>query len=133
MRDEFGVNTEDLRPNEIAGYQALVDAARNNVLTTDRIRGSIILMKAEVEAELSNIEGTPQSWLSLLGLFLPIIGIIRKWYLDQHSMYLQARLKNLNLIYLIFTNSERVQLELDKQINNLHKAQQEEEDRRKLT
>ncbi len=130
MRDEFGVNTEDLRPNEIAGYQALVDAARNNVLTTDRIRGSIILMKAEVEAELSNIEGTPQSWLSLLGLFLPIIGIIRKWYLDQHAMYLQARLKNLNLISLIFTNSERVQLELDKQINNLHKAQQEEEDRR---
>lgn len=130
MIDEFGIRSDELRPNEIPGYQALVDSVRNNTLSVDKVKGSILLMKSTVEADLNKFESAPQTWVSLLTLFIPFLGVIRKWYQDQHTLYLQARLKNLSMICDIFTNAERVQQELERQINNLRKAQTAENERR---
>jgi hypothetical protein len=124
--DEFGVNSEDLRPNELAGYMALVDAVRNSTLTVEKLRGSITLLKDAVEQELSEIQETPQTWITLVALFVPFAGMMRKWYMDQRKVYLLARLKNLILISNIFLQSERVQKDLERQIANLKKAQEAE-------
>ena len=122
MADLFGVETEDLRPNELQGYMTLVDAVRNSTLTVEKLQSAIGAIKDQVDMELSQVKDTPQTWLSVLSFLIPIVGLIRKWYQDQKFMQLQARAKNLNLILGIFANSARTRKELERQIDNLKKS-----------
>jgi hypothetical protein len=57
--------------------------------------------------------------------------MMRKWYQDQRKMYLQARLKNLTMIAMIFTNSEHVQKNLEKQMAALKATTQKYTDERR--
>ena len=131
MTEEPKINSEELELTEIPGYMQLVDAQRQNVLTIDKIRSVIISMKDEVEKELADIKETPQTWLSLISFFIPFVGMMRKWYQDQRKMYLQARLKNLTMIAMIFTNSEHVQKNLEKQMAALKATTQKYTDERR--
>ena len=126
MSDIFGIETEELRPNELQGYISLVDAVRNSTLTVEKLQSAIGAIKDSVDMELSLVKDTPQTWLSALSFFIPIVGLIRKWYQDQKVMQLQARAKNLNFILGIFANSDKTRKELERQIKNLKDAQQKE-------
>jgi hypothetical protein len=109
----------------------LVDAQRSNVLSVEKIQSVIYSMRTEVEKDLADIKETPQNWLGLISLFIPFIGIVRKWYSDQRRLYLQAQLKNFTLILNIFTNAEMVQKKLEQQMAALKETQQKYLDERR--
>jgi hypothetical protein len=131
MINETNLHTEEVELSQIPGYMQLVDAQRSNVLSVEKIQSVIYSMRTEVEKDLADIKETPQNWLGLISLFIPFIGIVRKWYSDQRRLYLQAQLKNFTLILNIFTNAEMVQKKLEQQMAALKETQQKYLDERR--
>ena len=131
MVDENQIKTEELELSELPGYMDLMKAAQSNTLTTDKIKAVTRQLRDQVENELSKFEETPQTWLSLLSLFIPFLGMIRKWYQDQKRVYLPARLMNLTLILSVFNGSEQTAKRLEEQMANLRKSTEKYRNERK--
>jgi hypothetical protein len=131
MNNDTQINSEELDLSELPGYMELVKAQADNTLTTEKIAASVGRLRIEIENELADMKETPQTWLSLLSFFIPFIGMQRKWYQDQHRLYLQARLKNLTFILAIFAGSSQVQAKLEEQMAILKKSQEKYNNERK--
>ena len=88
-------------------------------LTVDRIRDHITAMRVSVENELIGRKDTPQNFITLLTYLIPIIGLIRKWYIDQYDMSLKARLRELVLIESFLYSPIKAKAQLDEALDRL--------------
>jgi len=105
---------------------SLLKSSEDNELTIDKVKTHIYTLKLSVEQELTDIKDTPQNWLSILVLLIPLYGVIKKWYQDQRIMYLQARLRNYILIYNIFANKAAARNQLESELRTLSVKLKEE-------
>jgi len=97
LLEEVGLSPEDLdRPGYSGEMETLrkeIDTLSNNPITIDKLTQYLSKTKSAIINELSNFENLSGNWLSALSFFIPIIGIIRKWYQDQKRMRLEVQLK----------------------------------------
>ncbi len=107
---------EQLNPEERGYINDWYSAIQTNAVTISSIRGSISNMREAVERELADKRFAPDNFVSLLSLFLPVVGIIRRWYQDQQIVELKARLKNYLLIEAMVTSPEKAKEQMDRQI-----------------
>lgn len=111
-----GLKFEDLEPDEQETLNTWLNALNNNQINTANVREYVAKMRDSVASALTEIDDIPNDWLSVLGLFIPIVGIIRKWYLDQRKVGLQARLRNYILLESFLTSPEKARAAIEKQI-----------------
>ena len=76
-------------------------------------------MRVSVENELIGRKDTPQNFITLLTYLIPIIGLIRKWYIDQYDMSLKARLRELVLIESFLYSPIKAKAQLDEALDRL--------------
>lgn len=90
----------------------------NNQLDIGTAQQFITSLKSSVQNELEKtIRETPgSSWVSIVALFIPFYGLIRKWYQDENRLYLEARLRNLTLLEAFFTSPKKAREALDRAI-----------------
>lgn len=114
-----GLKLEDLTPQEQESYFELVERANKTQITIPMLQEYIEKARYSVADELSKIEETPNSWLSILCLFIPLIGIIRKWYMDERRLGLTARLKNYILLESLLLAPEKAKRAMEQGISAL--------------
>lgn len=109
-----GLTYKQLNSEEKKTIELWSQSIKTNTLTTDRIREYVSTMKNSVAQELLEKNESPQSWLSLLSFLIPIIGIIRKWYIDQRQVELKARLTNYSLLEVLLSSPDKAAKDLDR-------------------
>lgn len=114
--EKVGLKYEELTTAERETLHGWMEALSQNTLTIESVKTYIVSMRDAVEHELSGTKDAPQSWLSLLSFLIPLIGIIRKWYQDQHEIELKARLRNYRLIEAFLSSPERAKRAIDQAI-----------------
>ena len=114
---KIGYKYEDLTIAERETLIQWTQVLDSNQLDVDSVRGFVHSLKQSVQAELETYkQETPGSWISLLSLFLPFHGLIKKWYQDEHKLYLEARLRNLMLIDSFLIGPKKAREALDRAI-----------------
>ena len=111
-----GLKYDELTIAERETLYSWIDAVKGNQVTLPKVRDWVSQMRYGVEQELTERHETPQSWLSLLGLLIPLVGIIRKWYADQRQVELKARLRSYTLLEAFLTSPERAEKNLEQAI-----------------
>lgn len=111
-----GLKFEDLEPEEQETLNTWLGALNKSQVNVQSIREYVGKMRESVGNALTAIDDVPNDWLSLMGLFIPFIGIIRKWYLDQKRLGLQARLRNYILLEAMLSTPAKAKAEIEKQI-----------------
>jgi len=116
---KFNLKYEDLTSAErdtLADWSKTLDSG--NVMTISHIRHFVHTLKVSVEQELDKErKRTPKEFMSLLALFIPFYGLVKKWYQDEHRLYLEARLSNLILIESFLIGPKRAKEALTRAIN----------------
>lgn len=114
---KFNTTFDDLSADEQETLNSwLTILQKAGSMTTSQVRDYISSMKMSVEKELTEMKETPKSWLSLLSLLIPLIGIIRKWYQDQKEVALKARLRNYILLESFMISPEKAKEQLESYI-----------------
>lgn len=125
---KHGLTFEELKPEERSTLLSMLDAAENNTLSVEKIKIYIYQLKESVEHELSEVKDVPNNWVSVLVMLIPLVGVIRKWYQDQRTVYLQARLRNLVLLSNILSRPDQARKDLEASLEGLAtRIQQERE------
>jgi hypothetical protein len=117
-----GLKLEDLSSEEQETLFTWMNALDNQQINVETIRGYIRKMEEGVSQELASIEEAPTNWLSLLSFLVPMIGIIRKWYLDQRKTYLLARMRNYYLLGSMLSTPEQAKKAIEKQIAGISRT-----------
>lgn len=115
-----GLKFEDLQPDEQETLNAWLSALDNNQVNAYSIKEYIAKMRDSVAHALTEIDDTPSNWLSILGLFIPFVGIVRKWYVDQKKLGLQARLRNYLLLEAFLSSPEKARAAIERQISGMN-------------
>lgn len=116
---EKGLTFEDLKGEERDVYFSWLKALEGNQLTVEKIKTFVSDARQSVEIELSEYEDVPNTWLSLLSLFLPLYGVIKKWYQDRKKIALQMRLRNYILLEAMLTSPEKAREAIKQQIEQI--------------
>lgn len=116
---EKGLTFEDLKGQERDVYFSWLKALEGNQLTVEKIKTFVSDARQSVEIELSEYEDVPNTWLSLLSLFLPLYGVIKKWYQDRKKIALQMRLRNYILLEAMLTSPEKAREAIKQQIEQI--------------
>ena len=119
LLNKRGLKFEDLTPEEQETLNTWISAIDRGQINIPVVREYISKMKDGVVQNLSEIDDIPNDWLTVLCFFIPIIGIIRKWYLDQKKLALIARLKNYTLLDAFLASPQKAQKALEKVISSL--------------
>jgi len=114
-----GLKLEDLTQDEQETLFSWMNALESNQLNVNNIREYIRKMEEGVSQELAKFEDVPTTWLSILCLLIPLVGIIRKWYIDQKKNYLLARLRNYYLLGSLLSSPDRARKAIETQIANI--------------
>ena len=101
---------------------SLLQASETDSLTIEKYQSHLYMLKMSLEQELTEIKDTPQNWLSILVLLIPLYGVIKKWYQDQHKMALEGRLRNYILMYNLFANKKAARNQLESELRTLSQA-----------
>lgn len=117
-----GLKLEDLSTEEQETLMVWMSALQRNELSVPAIQSYVTKMRESVSSAITEIDETPNTWLSVLCFFIPIIGIIRKWYLDQRRLLLTARLRNYILLEAMMVSPQRAKQQIEKQINSIKVA-----------
>ena len=111
--DSKGVVYEELEDDEKQTLERWMGNLEQNQLTVESIREHISAMKASVEDAMSE-EQDNYDWLTLVTLFIPIFGVIKKWYADRKRLRLEARLKNYMLLEAFLMGPEKARKAIEK-------------------
>jgi len=112
-----GLKYEDLTIAERETLMQWTQVLDSNQLDVDAVRQFVHSLKGSVQSELEAIKSeTPHSWVSLVALFIPFYGLIRKWYQDERRIYLEARLRNLMLLEAFLIGPKKAREALDRAI-----------------
>jgi len=115
----LGLKFEELNSVEKETYFQWLKVMESNQLTVMRVRRFVHMMRVALEEEmLKERKQTPSNFLSLLSLFIPFYGLIKKWYSDEHRNYLEGRIANLILIESFLLGPKRAKEYLDQMISN---------------
>ena len=115
-----GLKYGDLTILEKETLNSWVAAVQQGQMTMEKVKSSITVMKEAVERELTEKKDSPTNFISILTYLIPIIGLIRKWYLDQHEVYLKARLRNYLLIEALLTMPEKAKEQLERAVAGIN-------------
>lgn len=114
---KIGLKYEDLTISERETLVEWTKVLDSNQLDVDTVRGFVHSLKGAVQSELETMkQETPQSFVSLLALFIPFYGLIKKWYQDERKLYLEARLRNLMLLESFLIGPKKAKEALDRAI-----------------
>lgn len=114
-----GLKFEDLDREEQETLNTWMDAFNKSQVNIPSLREWIAKMRDSVATSLTELEESPTTWLSLLCFLIPLIGIIRKWYLDQRRVALTARLRNYILLEAMLSTPEKARAAIEKQISGM--------------
>lgn len=115
--NKVGLQYEDLTSAERDTLLEWTKVLDSNQLDVDSVRQFVHSLKQSVEAEIDKLrKETPQNWVSVFALFLPFYGLLKKWYMDEHKVYLEARLRNLILIESFLIGPKKAREALDRAI-----------------
>lgn len=117
--EKYGLDFDDLNEGEKDWLLQKVNALSEGQLTIDKIREAIRAMRDHTEQELTTRKDAPTNFVTLLTYFIPVIGLIRKWYHDQHEVELRARLRVLISLEILLTSPERQRREIDLALSNI--------------
>lgn len=117
--EQFGLKFEELRHDEREWLLSKVNALSENNLTIEKIREAVEAMLAHAETELTSRRDAPQNFISLLTYLIPIIGLIRKWYQDQHEVELRSRIRVLRSLKIVLTSGDRQKKEIEQALANI--------------
>lgn len=113
---KFGLKYEELEKEEIESLNERLNQVNAVQLSVPMVQDYVTKMRESVSHSLMDIQETPNTWLSLACLFIPFVGIIRKWYLDQKRVYLTARLRNYMLLEAFLSAPDKLQQNLEKNL-----------------
>lgn len=122
MTDEIlqkvGLKFDDLSLAERDTLLQWSQVLDNNQMDVGTAQQFVVSLKASVQNELEKMhrESPSQNWVSILALLIPFYGLLRKWYQDEHRIYLEARLRNLMLLEAFFTGPKKAREALDRAI-----------------
>lgn len=119
LLDKAGLTFDQLKPNEKQWLLQKVNALTETQLSVEKIREAVHAMKVTVEQELTQKKEIQPSFVTLLTLFIPLVGIIRKWYQDQREVELRARLRNYLALETLLTASQRQKKEIEQALLNI--------------
>lgn len=117
--ERVGLQYEDLTSAERETLKSWMQDLDSNQLTLDGVKNYVASLKSSVEQELQKYRETPQTWLGVISLFIPIYGLIRKWYQDQYKLGLESRLRNLMLLDAFLASPEKAKEALEKAIGSI--------------
>lgn len=117
--DKFGLKIEDLKSHERDWLLEKVNALSEGQITVEKIRDAIDAMLAHTEGQLTERKDAPTNFVSLLTFLIPIIGLIRKWYQDQHEVEIKARIRVLRSLKNLLTSPEKQQKEIEEALSNI--------------
>jgi hypothetical protein len=91
-----GLTAHDLdRPGHLGEMDELrkqIDLIEQSSVTIEKLKEYITKSKNVIVSELVAIDVPIGNWLTALCFFLPLVGIIRKWYQDQKRVKLEIKL-----------------------------------------
>lgn len=117
---KYGLKYEELNSAERTTLKNWQESLNTNPMTIRSVYGYIKNLRVAVEQELDTFrKETPPNFLSLLALLLPFYGIVKKWYQDEHKVYLEARLHNLLLIESFMIGPARAKQAMDRAVKNM--------------
>ena len=114
-----GLKFSELTADEQEVMHAWIEAFNKSEVNVHKIRGHMERMRLSVEDALTKVNETPTDWLSLFSLFIPFVGIIRKWYMDQQRLMLTARLRNYILLEALLLSPERAKESIERSIASM--------------
>lgn len=114
-----GLTFDELTPEERETLYSWVAAIDKNQITIVDVRNYVLKMRDSVAQALTELDEVPHTWLGLISLFIPFIGIVRKWYLDQRKLALEARLRNYILLEQMLSTPDRARAAVEKQIQQM--------------
>lgn len=117
--EKYGLDFDDINKDEQDWLLQKVNALSEGQLTIEKIREAVKAMRDHTEQELIVRKDAPTNFITLLTYFIPIIGLIRKWYHDQYEIELKARLKVLVSLEILLTSPERQRREIDQALSNI--------------
>lgn len=112
-----GLTFDELTSDERETLFSWMNSINKNQITVVDVRNYVIRMRDSVAQALTELdEVNPSTWLGILGLFIPFVGIVRKWYLDQRKLALEARLRNYILLEQMLSTPDRARAAVEKQV-----------------
>lgn len=111
-----GLTFDELTSDERETLFAWMNTINKNQITVVDVRNYVIKMRDSVAQALTEIDETPHTWFGVLALLIPLVGIVRKWYLDQKKLGLEARLRNYILLEAMLSTPDRARAALEKQV-----------------
>jgi hypothetical protein len=120
LLQRFGVKWEELDKEGFSGERETLEqwlkTLEVNKLTLENVKDYVKSLRENVELEITKQHDTPITWLSVLSLLVPLIGIIRKWYVDKNQVELRARLRSYILIESFLSTPERARKAIERQL-----------------
>lgn len=114
---KIGIPYEDLTTAERETLMEWTKVLDSNQLDVGAVKQFVHQLKQSVQSELEKAkQETPATWLSALALFIPFYGLLKKWYQDEHKLYLEARLRNLMMIEAFLIGPKKAREALDRAI-----------------
>lgn len=110
---------EELDADEQETLNTWLGAFNNSQISINDIRNYIGKMRESVSRSLTEIDETPNDWLTILCFLIPLLGIVRKWYLDQKRVMLTARLRNYILLEAFLLSPEKAKQAIEKAISGM--------------
>lgn len=116
---KFDLKYEDLSDSEHATLNGWLSVLQSNQLDIEAVKRFVHALKGSIEDQLVAIKETPQDWVSIVSLFIPFYGLIKKWYQDQNRLGLEMRLRNIILIESFLESPAKAKEALQRQIASL--------------
>lgn len=121
--DSVNLKYEDLTAAERDTLFQMLRVLDSNQLTVESAQLFIRQLRDDIERELALSKESPQTWMGILALFIPFYGLIKKWYGDQHRVFLEARLKNALLLEAFFIGPKKARQALEQAVSSLSLSQ----------
>lgn len=126
--ERYGLTDEKLSKAEEETLMNWLRMIERTEITVEDARKYIRSLRDAAEKEFSEIKReTPDSWLGIATLLIPLLGVIRKWYQDQAELGLKHRIRNYILLEAFLSGPERARKALERQMaQSLPKVKKEE-------
>lgn len=128
-----GLKVEDFSSAERESLNNMLEAAETHKLTPQTMKSYVRRIRFALDNELHDLQKNdiPHSWVSLLSLFFPIYGVVKKWYEDRRKLYVEARIRNLILIESFLVSPDRAKEQLSIALEGFAKRVKAERDARR--
>lgn len=114
-----GLRYQDLSPEEQETLNSWLSALDRGQISVPVVREFVTKLKDQATETLSDMDDTPNDWLTVLCFLIPLVGIIRKWYIDQKKLLLVARIRNYVLLEAFLSSPEKAKRAIEKAINSM--------------